>query len=439
MNTLFAKHILSVPTVSGKEDFFIDCIKKWCKIVGIRADQDGKGNLYLRKGDCDGKKLVPCLISHLDTVHRKYIPYIENKELLPVQIDGDRLYIDGMGIGADCKAGVAICLAVMRKVKRCKCALFVEEETGMQGSKACDSSFFDNVSYVLSWDSPGGNRATKSCSGVPMFTDEFFNIIEPIYRSHGITQWNSEPWTDQLTLVKRFGICCVNARNGGGMAAHTDREDCSLKDMNDSEQLCLDALAQIPCDRRWTIEYKEPRWEPPKWSSIDKKSYSSKLSREPDLDNDDEDFGNYVDELFGFGNSDSWEDHDDTEMCQFEFAYDNEDQFKLHKKLCEQEGLDVTFISHNESYETASIEGVLQAVKDAYVLWYQIFYNDPSIKTWKQLEDVDDLSGFNAGIVFLDGLDSIESVNDYHPENLGTEKSKKPVQIDLFDWIDGRK
>lgn len=310
MTTLFAKHILSVPTVSGKEDFFIDCIEKWCKIVGIKCHQDGKGNLYLVKGDASSAKWTPCLISHLDTVHRKYLPYIQKRELLPVQIDGDRLYIDGMGIGADCKAGVAICLSVMRKVKSCKCALFVEEETGMQGSKACDASFFDNVSYILSWDSPGGNRATRACSGVPMFTEEFFKIIEPIYKSHGITNWNSEPWTDQLTLVKRFGICSVNARNGGGMAAHTDREDCSLKDMNDSEQLCLDALAEIPCDRKWEIKYEEPKWERPEWSSYPGKAYGGKLSKEPDLDAD-EDFGSYVDELFGLDGSDDWQSYDD--------------------------------------------------------------------------------------------------------------------------------
>lgn len=294
MTTLFAKHMLSVPTVSGKEDFFIDCIKKWCKIVGVKASQDGKGNLYLRKGSCDGKEWVPCLCSHLDTVHTKYIPYIKKKELLPVQLEGDRFFIDGMGVGADCKAGVAICLSVMRKVKRCKCVLFVEEETGMQGSRALDISFFDNVSYVLSWDSPGGNRATLTSSGVPMFTDEFFEIIKPIYKSHGVTSWNREPFTDVVQIVKKVGICCVNAKNGGGSNAHTDKEDASLSEMNDSEQLCLDALAQIPCDRRWEIHYEEPKLELPR--------HSEELD-DVKLD-DEDDFGDYLDELFGLDATD---------------------------------------------------------------------------------------------------------------------------------------
>ena len=439
MNTLFAKHILSVPTISGKEDFFIDCIKKWCKIVGIRVNQDGKGNLYLRKGNCDGKDWVPCLCSHLDTVHRKYLPYIQRRELLPVQIDGDRLFIEDMGIGADCKAGVAICLSVMRKAKRCKCALFVEEETGMQGSRALDKTFFDNVSYVLSWDSPGGNRATKTSSGVPMFTDEFFKIIEPIYKGHGVTNWKHEPFTDTVQIVKQLGICCVNCKNGGGMAAHTDKEDASISEMNDSEQLCLDAIAGIPCDRKWEIKYEEPKWEPSKWHSTGK-SYGSKLSREPDLDNDDEDLGSYVDELFGLGGEDSWENHDDSEMCQFEFTYDDEDEFKRHKDLCKKEDLLVTFGSYNENLDVAVAEGELQEMKEAYILWYQIHYDEPSIKTWEQLEDEDDLSDFNDGLIFLEDLDNIEDLENLEDDQpTEDEEPSKPQQMDLFDWIDSKK
>ena len=446
MNTLFAKHILSVPTISGKEDFFIDCIKKWCKIVGIKCSQDGKGNLYLVKGDAGSAKWTPCLISHLDTVHRKYLPYIQKKELLPVKIDGDRLYIDGMGIGADCKAGVAICLSVMRKVKSCKCALFVEEETGMNGSRALDKSFFDNVSYVLSWDSPGGNRATETSSGVPMFTKEFADIFKPIYAKHGVTNWKHEPFTDTVQIVKQLGICCINARNGGGMAAHTDREDCSLKDMNDSEQLCLDAIAGIPCDRKWEIKYEEPKWERPKWS-FSGKSYGGKLSKEPDFDSD-EDFGSYVDELFGLdgsGDGGDWQTHDDTEMCQFMFAYEDESQFERHKELCEEENLAIIFEDYNDRSETATVEGELQEIKNAYVLWYQIFYDDPSVKTWEQLEDVDDLSDFNDGLIFLEDLDNVddevqpENLDDDTEEDAEEEKKEKPEQMDLFDWIDQQK
>lgn len=446
MNTLFAKHILSVPTVSGKEDFFIDCIKKWCKTVGIKCSQDGKGNLYLVKGDAASAEWTPCLVSHLDTVHRKYIPYIQRKELLPVKIDGDRLYIDDMGVGADCKAGVAICLSVMRKVKSCKCALFVEEETGMQGSRALDKSFFDNVSYVLSWDSPGGNRATETSSGVPMFTEEFADIFKPIYAKHGVTNWKREPFTDTVQIVKQLGICCINAKNGGGMAAHTDKEDASISEMNSSEELCLDALAKIPCDRKWEIKYEEPKWDSSKWSSG--KAYGNKLAK--DEPGDDEDFGNYIDELFGLGGDDiaeDWQQHDDSEVCQFVFTYDDDDQFTQHKYLCDEEGILVEFGDYDEQTGTVTVEGELQDIKAAYLLWYQIANNDPYIKTWEQLEHVDDLSDFTEGLIFLDDLDNLdddsiepEDLDDDEPEKEKEEdKSSNIKQMDLFDWIDGHK
>lgn len=208
----------------------------------------------------------------------------------------------------------------------------------------------------------------------------------------------------------------------------------------------MDAIAGIPCDRKWEIKYEEPKLEPSKWRSAGK-SYGSKLSREPDLDNDDEDFGNYVDELFGLGGEggDDWQSHDDTEMCQFEFSYDDEDQFKLHQKLCEQEDLPVTFDGYHEDSGLSMAEGELQSIKDAYVLWYQIFYDDPSVKSWEQLEDVDDLSDFNDGLIFLEDLDNVD--DEIQPENLDDdteegaeeEKKEKPKQMDLFDWIDQQK
>lgn len=272
MTTLFAKTILSVPTYSTKEHFFIDLIKRWCSLEKIDVKQDGKGNLYLTKGH---SSLYPCLCSHLDTVHRKYIPYINSLKFLPVEIDSDndRLFIDGMGIGADCKCGVAICLSAMKQSRMpCKCALFVEEEIGMQGSRNLDASFFEDVSYVLSWDSPGGDRATKTSSGVPMFTDEFFETFKDIYAEAGITSWRHEPYTDAVQIVKKCGIQCINCANGGGMMAHTDFEDASLGYMNRGEKLCLEAMSKIP-KRKWRFDA---------WTSGNSDALKSRVGRTPD-------------------------------------------------------------------------------------------------------------------------------------------------------------
>lgn len=410
MNTLFAKGILSVPTVSGKEDFFVEVIEKWCKLVGIKTHKDGKGNLYLEKGHAEW---MPCLCSHLDTVHKKYLPYIEKRELLPVKIDGDRLYIEGMGVGADCKAGVAICLSVMKQVRCCKCVLFVEEEEGMLGSKALDKSFFDNVSYVLSWDSPGGNRATKTSARVPMFTDELFKIAEPIYKKHGVTNWNDEPWTDTVQIVKLTGTCCINAKNGGSMTCHTDREDASIKEMNDSEQLCLDAIAGIPCDRKWKIEYQEPP----------KPKYGGYFSTA-------QDYGKYVSPYSSAASLlkplaadwpsssdltiDDIEQRDETEQCSLELSYDDDEQFEKHRELIEKEDVIVELDELDYTTMTAQVFGELQEVKKAYILWYQLFYDAPQIKTWEELKQDDDMSHFADSVVFVnDEDDDLDAIGDF--------------------------
>lgn len=429
MNTLFAKHILSVPTVSGKEDFFIDCIKKWCKIVGISATQDSKGNLYLTKGSAEW---MPCLCSHLDTVHKKYIPYIERRELLPVQIDGDKLYIDGMGIGADCKSGVAICLSVMRKASCCKCVLFVEEETGMNGSKALDKSFFDNVSYVLSWDSPGGNRATKTSAGIPMFTDELFEIVKPIYKSHGVTSWNHEPWTDTVQIVKLTGTCCINAKNGGSMNCHTDRETASISEMNDSEQLCLDAIAGIPCDRKWKIEYKEP--PKPKYNGYFSSPYSGQYSQRSypafqTVSSLDSRYSHapHSEEILPASAARAdltvrdLERRDDTEFCTYTFTYDDDEQYEAHRKLLEQENVIADLDDLDHLTMTAEISGEFQEVKSAYILWYQLFYNMPEVKTWEQLKQTDDLTDLVDGLVFADD-----------------ETAEMDDDMDIYTWLDKR-
>jgi len=321
-------------------------------------------------------------------------------------------------------------------------ALFtVEEEIGMLGVKAADLGFFDDAAFVFSNDSPDKNRATHYSSGIQLYSDEFFNAyLQPICKEHGVTSFRSEPWTC-IKEVRRLWkdkdgkhLECLNFGNAGDKP-HSDKEGASFSGVCNAEELLYALCSKIPLDKQHVSDIKEePR---PKIDDILKKypSYQGKFAADP---KDDEDFGSYVDELFGLRGSDDWQSHDDTDICQFEFTYDDEDQFKLHQKLCEQENLPVTFDGYHEGGGTAMAEGELQSIKDAYVLWYQIFYDDPSVRTWDQLEDVDDLSDFNDGLIFFDDLDDTESVDDIQPENLDDEEKKKPEQMDLFDWINRR-
>lgn len=454
MTREFFEEVMQIPSCSKHENMMIDFLMKWGKTNGCRTKRDGKGNVYLEKGS----GIRPTLINHIDTVHRDQIDMVDQMVFKEIVWDGDHvtamnpLTKKQTGLGMDNQGGACIALAVVARLKAVKAIFTVEEEIGMLGIKAANMRFFDDAAFVISNDSPDENRATHYSSGVQLYSDEFFKTyLEPICKKYGVTSFRSEPWTCikevRRNWVNKDGkhLECLNFGNAGDRP-HSDQEGASFKGVCNAEELLYALCTEIPSDKQHVSAIEEPKWEPSKWHSTGK-SYGSKLSREPDLDNDDEDFGNYVDELFGLGGDDDWQSHDDTDICQFEFTYDDEDQFKLHQKLCEQEDLPVTFDGYHEGSGTSMAEGELQSIKDAYVLWYQIFYDDPSVKTWEQLEDVDDLSDFNDGLIFFDDLDGTESVDDIQPENLDDdaeedaeeEKKEKPEQMDLFDWIDQQK
>ena len=254
----FAKEIMSVPACSRHEDFLIECIEEWCKQNGIKTVVK-QGNLYLTKGKTEW---FPCLAAHLDTVQDKQAEYADKKKLLDIKVDGDKLYVDGMGIGADCRAGIAICLDAMTKIPACKCVFFSNEELGCLGAQKLDKGFFDDVSYCIEWDSPTWNRAAKSSLGVDLFTQEFFDkYIKDVARKYGVTNFRDEPGTDVHFIVKYTGTTCMNFSNGG-YKPHSPDEYCLFSEMNKGSEFCVDLVKTIPNDKKYKIEFKmkEPAW-----------------------------------------------------------------------------------------------------------------------------------------------------------------------------------
>lgn len=103
------------------------------------------------------------------------------------------------GLGMDDQGGCAIALAVIDSIPFAKAAFFVEEEVGMQGSRAADMHFFDDCAFVFSNDSPDRNRGTHYSSGVQLYSDEFFKEhLQKICADHGLTDFRSEPYTDLI-------------------------------------------------------------------------------------------------------------------------------------------------------------------------------------------------------------------------------------------------
>ena len=62
--------------------------------------------------------------------------------------------------------------------------LAVEEEWGMCGSMELDAGWFPDVSFCLSFDSPGRNRSSRSCAGVALYPDSVGLRIWLPYAAH---------------------------------------------------------------------------------------------------------------------------------------------------------------------------------------------------------------------------------------------------------------
>ena len=166
MTKEFFEEVMRVPTCSGHEDMMIEFLLDWGEKHGCKTKKDGKGNVYLTKGKPAAGGFYPCMGNHMDSVHHDQKQLVEQKIYKEIVWKGDKveavnpLTKKPTGLGMDDQGGCAIALAVIDRLPAAKGIFVVEEETGMQGSKAADMSFFDDCAFVFSNDSPDRNRAT---------------------------------------------------------------------------------------------------------------------------------------------------------------------------------------------------------------------------------------------------------------------------------------
>jgi hypothetical protein len=221
MTTLPFKHIdvkelyetMQVPSCSRYEFRMAAYIILWARKNGIEYQFDKKGNVYLTKGELAEGEFYPCVTAHMDTVQDKAKPYALAGAELPLRTRRTKsttteevrheIYIEGQGIGADDKLGVYISLQLMKKFDKIKAAFFVEEEIGMQGSKELDADFFDDVAYVIGWDSPDIIRGAWKCSGTQLFSKDFYvKHLKDIIKDWGYSDkdLHSEPFTDVIQI-----------------------------------------------------------------------------------------------------------------------------------------------------------------------------------------------------------------------------------------------
>ena len=248
----FAYDVLSVPTFSSMEDEMVEFICKWAKKNGVKYERDSYGNLYLTKGECVEGEYYPCVTSHLDTVHKgqKFLAVMGLRLDLCERVteNGHEVFSRDMGIGADDKAGVVISLSLFKYFDKLKACFFLEEESGCKGSQNLNKEWFENVGYVIGWDSPERNRSAYACDGELLFSKEFFKKVEKVCEKNGLTNFYSEPITDVEFIRKLTGLMCMNIGNGG-YNPHQPTEYVVLEHMDEALLLGIELITTLGLNR----------------------------------------------------------------------------------------------------------------------------------------------------------------------------------------------
>lgn len=212
--------------------------------------EDKIGNLYVQKGE---GPVFPCLCAHMDEVHSYRSDY-------RVEFEGDfiRGYSGEMrcGIGADDKNGIWVllkCLAA-RDIPDLKCAFFVQEECGCQGSRAADMSFFRNCRFTIQVDRRFANQFITMNMGIPLCSGEFPEQLP-------LAKFGYAPaiggHTDVCHLkLQGLAVCAANV-SCGYYYPHSDMEETNIPDL----QNCLALVREIILTCKGDYPHRLPRRE----------------------------------------------------------------------------------------------------------------------------------------------------------------------------------
>ena len=218
------KKLYRIPSPSGKEDRMKAFVKTQLALAGASVCEDPAGNIYAVKGKGEA---YPCIVAHLDEVHRrkKGFEVIRTRNLI---FGFNRISMSQEGIGADDKNGIWVCLKAMKKYACMKCAFFVEEETGCNGSYRADMSFFEDCRYVLQCDRKGNSDFITNTGYTELCSPEFMDAI-------GIGRFGYREKCGLMTDVaalKESGlnVCCANL-SCGYYNPHTAQEVTRIKDL----------------------------------------------------------------------------------------------------------------------------------------------------------------------------------------------------------------
>lgn len=258
----FAYDIMAVPTRSTMEWRMVVYIMLFARRNNIEYDFDEEGNIYLTKGKLENGEFYPCVTSHMDTVQRNHEPYILTGVPLDLvttrEANGNhKVGVDGIGVGADDKGGICICLSMFSHFDKLKACFFLNEESGCIGSKSLDKDWFEDVGFVIGYDSPELNRAAWRTGSIKLFDYNFYEKhIKEICDKWDLTRFEDEPITDVMNIRKYTDIICMNFGNGGYKPHDQTSEYFIMEEMDHALGMGIDLIKHLG-NNRYTLPYKQ--------------------------------------------------------------------------------------------------------------------------------------------------------------------------------------
>ncbi|AOM83586.1 M20/M25/M40 family metallo-hydrolase [Salisediminibacterium beveridgei] len=240
------REVLAIPGVSGDEGQIRTYVMAALKRLTSDVKVDDYGNVLgsIHYGEKPSRPVI-LVNAHLDIV----------RELVPSRkvVETDDIWSSNLGIlGADDRAGVAIILEALGRVKQIlkasgtiKVIFTVEEEIGLRGAKAVDPSFLRDVDAAIVIDRRGNSDiVTGNSFGDVFCDDEYGKWIESVACIHGHTGWRCVPGGNSDTRIwSSYGINSVNL-SAGYQNEHSSQETLDVLAAGDTLKLLTQLLLE---------------------------------------------------------------------------------------------------------------------------------------------------------------------------------------------------
>jgi putative aminopeptidase FrvX len=228
----------------------VNFLAEHCRAEGCKVEVDRFNNVYVTKGEADH---YPTVAAHIDTVQpirdKVRIAYTLSKHGSQETLIGFHVNGDGeehqVGIGADCKTGIFVCLELLRALPVLKIAFMAAEEIGCQGARNSDPTWFRDDAYLIEFDCPSKNLMSYTSSGVRLFDNngDFIKTALPTLQKYGV-KWQNHPYTDVSVLRPKHGMSCLNLASGY-YRWHADTEYVFIPDVKNAIVMAKELIGAL--------------------------------------------------------------------------------------------------------------------------------------------------------------------------------------------------